>query len=110
MDSVKRILPCLFAVALLGAACGGDSPNENGAASSAEGSDASSTSDGDANASSGTDEAPTDEGQEPTAGPASDGAGGDWPLSFSGELVDGSQFDSGDYAGQDLVLWFWAPW
>lgn len=78
LSPVKRILPCLFAVALLGAACGGDSPGETSDATSAA------------------------KTQEP--------AGVDWPLRFSGGTVDGAQFNSGDYAGQDLVLWFWAPW
>jgi len=34
----------------------------------------------------------------------------DWPYQFSTKTVDGSLLDTGDYAGQDLVLWFWAPW
>ncbi len=31
---------------------------------------------------------------------------------FSGEAttVTGETFELGDLAGQDLVLWFWAPW
>lgn len=33
-----------------------------------------------------------------------------WPHEWREELVGGGQFDAGDYAGQDLVLWFWAPW
>lgn len=33
-----------------------------------------------------------------------------WPHDWREELVGGGQFDAGDYAGQDLVLWFWAPW
>ncbi len=45
--------------------------------------------------------------------PASD-AGGSvavaWPHDWTEETVGGGQFDAGDYAGQDLVLWFWAPW
>ncbi len=107
MEPVKRILPCLFAVALFGAACGGDPSSET----SAESTDASeSDSSTDATSTGETDAVPAAEGQAPADDPASDGAGVDWPLSFSGELVDGSQFDSGDYAGQDLVLWFWAPW
>ena len=26
------------------------------------------------------------------------------------ELVDGGSLDLADYVGDDLVLWFWAPW
>ena len=33
-----------------------------------------------------------------------------WPHTWTDSLVGGGQFDAGDYAGQDLVLWFWAPW
>ena len=25
-------------------------------------------------------------------------------------LVDGGRLDGADYAGDDLALWFWAPW
>jgi len=34
----------------------------------------------------------------------------DWPLDIVAETVDGSSLDTGDFAGTDLVLWFWAPW
>jgi len=34
----------------------------------------------------------------------------DWPYEFVTTRVDGSALDTGDYAGTDLVLWFWAPW
>ena len=33
-----------------------------------------------------------------------------WPHDWTERTVGGGQFDAGDYAGQDLVLWFWAPW
>ncbi|MCQ3808466.1 MAG: hypothetical protein OXB92_13175 [Acidimicrobiaceae bacterium] len=33
-----------------------------------------------------------------------------WPHDWTESTVGGGQFDAGDYAGQDLVLWFWAPW
>ncbi|MDW3217900.1 MAG: hypothetical protein R8F63_04740 [Acidimicrobiales bacterium] len=33
-----------------------------------------------------------------------------WPHDFQAELIGGGTFDAGDYEGQDLVLWFWAPW
>ena len=33
-----------------------------------------------------------------------------WPHDFVAATVDGGMIDAGEYAGQDLVLWFWAPW
>jgi len=60
---------------------------------------------------------------EASAAPSSDGASGvasddaaatgdaaAWPFTFVADQVDGGTFDAGDYEGQDLVLWFWAPW
>ena len=37
------------------------------------------------------------------------GSGGSLP-DFGGTTVDGRQLVSADYAGQDVILWFWAPW
>jgi len=31
-------------------------------------------------------------------------------LEISAPAADGSTIDLADYAGQDLMLWFWAPW
>ena len=31
-------------------------------------------------------------------------------LSFEGETIGGETVDIADYAGSDLVIWFWAPW
>lgn len=40
-----------------------------------------------------------------------DGAAGDRvDLDFAAATVDGGEIDMGDYAGEDLVLWFWTPW
>lgn len=36
-------------------------------------------------------------------------AGGD-PLDFTAETVRDGQFDGSDHTGEDVVLWFWAPW
>lgn len=41
---------------------------------------------------------------------ASDQSAVSWPHDWTEERVGGGQFDAGDYEGQDLVLWFWAPW
>lgn len=46
----------------------------------------------------------------PVASAQADLPAGDWPLTYDGPTVLGAQFEPGDYAGQDLVLWFWAPW
>lgn len=43
-----------------------------------------------------------------TEAPATTAVG--WPHDWTEKTVGGAQFDAGDYAGQDLVLWFWAPW
>lgn len=31
-------------------------------------------------------------------------------LSFQARTVAGNDVDVSEYAGSDLVLWFWAPW
>ncbi len=31
-------------------------------------------------------------------------------LELSAPAADGSTVNLSDYAGQDLMLWFWAPW
>lgn len=31
-------------------------------------------------------------------------------LDISASAVDGTALNLSDYAGQDLMLWFWAPW
>ncbi len=31
-------------------------------------------------------------------------------LSFEADTIDGESVDVSDYAGSDLVIWFWAPW
>jgi hypothetical protein len=31
-------------------------------------------------------------------------------LAFQATTVGGTAFDGGEYAGKDLMLWFWAPW
>jgi len=32
------------------------------------------------------------------------------PLTFTSTTTEGAAFDATDLAGQDVVLWFWAPW
>ena len=52
---------------------------------------------------------PTTQGSSPTTA-TSDSVAVAWPHDWTEKTVAGGQFDVGDYAGQDLVLWFWAPW
>ena len=33
-----------------------------------------------------------------------------WPHTFVAGMIGGGQLDDADLAGQDVVLWFWAPW
>lgn len=49
----------------------------------------------------------------PHAPPTADGpttAGVPQALAFSADTIEGDPFDGGAYAGQDLMIWFWAPW
>lgn len=32
------------------------------------------------------------------------------PLQFTAPALSGGQIDGTDYAGEDVVLWMWAPW
>lgn len=41
---------------------------------------------------------------------AADPAAAEWSHDFTADLYGGGTIDAGDYEGQDLVLWFWAPW
>lgn len=51
----------------------------------------------------------TASGGAPADQPAATAAG-DSPLAFTSTTVAGEAFEGGAYAGQDLMLWFWAPW
>jgi thiol-disulfide isomerase/thioredoxin len=43
-------------------------------------------------------------------GDSPDAVEGGHPLSFQAVTTDGADFDASELAGQDVVLWFWAPW
>ncbi|MEM9565477.1 MAG: hypothetical protein AAGA93_22835 [Actinomycetota bacterium] len=50
-------------------------------------------------------------GSSSTSSTAPTGASdGESALSGTFETLDGTSIDLGDLAGQDVVLWFWAPW
>jgi hypothetical protein len=48
----------------------------------------------------------------PPATPGRDDGGPAVPelLDFGASAVDGSSVDVAAFAGEDLVVWFWAPW
>ena len=79
-QSVLRVLAVAAALVFLAAACGG------------------------------THTAPTEPGagSDSPALASRDDSG--WPHDFTAPLVGGGEIDASDYEGQDLVLWFWAPW
>ena len=53
--------------------------------------------------------APASEGETAEAAPAEESGGSGLPQ-LVGDTVGGSQLDTNDLAGQDVVVWFWAPW
>lgn len=83
MLSKLRAAAVLFALALAAAACG-------------------SATDDTATGDTATTTPPADGAAEPAA-PTS-------ILDISAPGADGSTIDLSTYAGQDLMLWFWAPW
>lgn len=95
-----------ISLVLLGAACGASSATGETAA---DGPDETAAAGPDETAADGPGDTPADEtapsADEPVTDPASE-----WPHDFRGTLLSGGQFDANDLAGQDVVLWFWAPW
>ena len=120
-DRTRSTLATLIAAfALLAAACGGDSststessaPAADSGASS-DTSDSGSSTDEGSGADDGVDSMPA-ESDEPDAvtveAGSTDAANASWPHQFIEDGVGGGIIDANDYEGQDLVLWFWAPW
>ena len=55
----------------------------------------------------------SDDVSAPADAPASADAGAETAssvLDISAPAADGTTINLSDYAGQDLMLWFWAPW
>ena len=108
-----RALALALVFAVFGAACSGSSGTDTAAPEpagpSADDTAASSNSDSapdDAAASTGDATAPsTDSGND-----GADDLAIDWDHDWTGDLIGGGQFDANSLAGQDIVLWFWAPW
>lgn len=89
MFRISRLL--LVALLLLAAACGSSAPESSVAAPAATSVPAAGTS-------------------VATTGPVA--PGGDVPeaLAFSGVTLGGGTFEGASVVGNDLLLWFWAPW
>lgn len=88
LRGVRRLL-LLLVVGLVLAGCGGGPPADTTA----------DTSDGDAAGASVSERAA---GDGPSAAPSA-------PFGTV-TLVDGERLDGARFAGDDLALWFWAPW
>ena len=100
----RRPVLLLAVVALTAAACGGGSGDASATDTTAAGSDTAAPITA-APATTATAPAPTT-GGDPAPPPA------DLPtqLDFTAATVAGGQVTGADFAGQDLVVWFWAPW
>lgn len=97
--------------AVFGAACGGSSTTDVAAPGSDDSSsdEAAPSSGGDAD--DGDAPAPADDAAAPASGSdAGDDLAIDWDHDWTGDLIGGGQIDANSLAGQDIVLWFWAPW
>ena len=111
-----RALALALVFAVFGAACGGSSSTDAAAPGAAEPSaDESDATDAGDSGDSGPDgaAAPADDATTPAAGSdtdAGDEAAIDWDHDWTGDLIGGGQIDATSLAGQDIVLWFWAPW
>lgn len=105
----------IAAFALIAAACGGDGSTSTESGAPAADSSGDDTADG---AGSSDDDDAGDsmpaESDEPDAvrveAGSTDAARAAWPHQFVEDGVGGGIIDANDYEGQDLVLWFWAPW
>lgn len=99
-----RFLPSVTiaaALAVLTAACGGNTGRGTASPTTAQ-TDAVTTTG-----------APTpDATSAPTGTPATTAKPADVPeqLRFSVAGIDGAQVVGADYAGKDVAMWFWAPW
>jgi len=93
---MKRLAAPILATLLIAAACSTDAETTTAPAEAS----AAPSSDGASDGASG--------GASDDAAATGDAAA--WPFTFVADQVDGGTFDAGDYEGQDLVLWFWAPW
>jgi hypothetical protein len=102
-----RILSIAALLAALGVACGESSPSDVAAPGPVDAtpSDPAASSDGAGETTDAADEA----AERPATSPDSS-VSVEWVHGWSGDLIDGGQIDANSLAGQDVVLWFWAPW
>jgi hypothetical protein len=97
-----RLAAGAAALALLASACGGSSGEDTTTVA------ASPTSQAAAPATTATAEAQGESAAAPAD--AATGETREAVLRLSGETLDGGTFDTEAYVGQDVLLWFWAPW
>ena len=107
----RLAVPALAAATLL-AACGGSSEDTTASqATSAPTTAASTTSSADAGTAT---TAASGDGATTTAAPATETASGaeirEVLLSLPTEALNGAAFDNSAFVGEDVLLWFWAPW
>ncbi len=67
---------------------------------------AAETSSGETDSSSDT----ADDATSPTAISVADETTVAWDHNWTGDLIGDGQIDANSLVGQDVVLWFWAPW
>ncbi len=106
----RRLAVPAFAAATLLAACGGSSEDTSTSqATSAPTTAATTTAAADATATTA-----AADGSTTTAAAAAETASGaeirEVLLSLPGEALDGAAFDNTAFVGEDVLLWFWAPW
>ena len=81
----RRIGAIVLSTALIASACGGSATTDVAATT-----------------------APTEPATERAEAPASSGGPG-LPQLVS-DTLSGAQIDTNELAGQDVIVWFWAPW
>ena len=106
---LTRLLSLIAVLALVAAACGGSDAETEAAPAPATDDAAASTDDAPDDTAGDDDAAPADDATTGDAG-SGDDVQADWPHTFVADQVGGGQLDANDLAGQDVILWFWAPW
>ncbi len=110
--NVKRSAAGLAVAAMLGAACGSSSTSDTTSQSATSGQQASdqSTSSAEAETGSQTEATTASTASSPEGGFDTAGESREAVLALARETLDGSQLAVDQFAGKDVLVWFWAPW